>query len=220
MTLSHHHLPARSGQTQSLVVLLHGFGANGAAMLGLAKALSVALPDTAFLAPNAPDLAISRPDGRMWYTIPELDGSSLDQAEARLQSSAKLLDSFLDAQLAAAGLPASALALVGFSQGAGMCFEVGPRRAEPLAGVVAISGRIKRKHALAAETRSKPPFLILVGAEDRLMTAHDINDAADALAQVGIPVQHITMADTGHGISDQGIQTAKDFLRHVLGGAA
>ena len=65
MTLTHHQLPARSDQTRSLVVLLHGFGSNGQAMLGLARTLSMALPDTTFLAPDAPDAALGRPGGRM-----------------------------------------------------------------------------------------------------------------------------------------------------------
>jgi phospholipase/carboxylesterase len=81
MTLGHHALPACSGRTHSLVVLLHGFGSNGAAMLGLAKTLSITLPDTTFLATDAPDAAPGRPGGRMWFTIPELGGSSAGEAD-------------------------------------------------------------------------------------------------------------------------------------------
>lgn len=216
MTLSHQHLAARSGLIRSLVVLLHGFGANGAAMLGLARSLAAALPDTAFLAPDAPDPAPGRPGGRMWFTIPELDGSSPGEADQRLQASARQLDAFLDAQLAAHGLPADALALVGFSQGAGLAYEVAPRRRDPLAGVVAIAGRMKRKESLAAEVRTHPPFLILTGAEDRLLTGDEITQTATALAAAGIPTTRRLMPGTGHGLSDQGIDAARDFLTGVL----
>ena len=164
MTLSHHSLPARSGRTRSLVVLLHGFGLNGEAILGLGKALSAALPDTTFLAPDAPDPSPGRPGGCMWYTIPELGGSNAREADLRLQASACQLDAFLDDQLAAHCLPAAAMALIGFSQGAGLAYEVAPRRCTQLAGAVAVAGRMKRKDALANEARSKPPFLILMGA--------------------------------------------------------
>ena len=92
MSLTHHHLPARSGETRSLVVLLHGFGSNGPSILELGKSLSIALPDTAFLAPDAPDPAPGRSGGRMWYTIPELGGSSAEEADLRLQASARQLD--------------------------------------------------------------------------------------------------------------------------------
>lgn len=216
MSLTHHQLPARSGQTRSLVVLLHGFGSDGQAMLGLARTLSMALPDTTFLAPDAPDAAPGRPGGRMWFTIPELGLSTPEKADLRLQASARKLDAFLDDQLAVHGLPASAMALLGLSQGAGMAYEVAPRRRAQLAGGVAIAGRMKRKQALADEVRSEPPFLILTGAEDRLLTTDEITGTADTLSAAGISAMHVLMAGTGHGISDEGIAAVRDFLRSVL----
>lgn len=216
MTLTHQHLPARSGQTRSLVVLLHGFGSNGASILELGKALSLALPDTAFLAPDAPGPAPGRPGGRMWFTIPELDGSSVEEADLRLQVSARRLDAYLDDQLAAHGLPASAMALLGFSQGTGMAYEVAPRRRDQLAGVVAVAGRMKRKDTLAAEARTRPPFLILTGAEDRLLSADEAAQTAAALSQAGIPAMRILMDGTGHGISDEGVAAAGEFLKDIL----
>lgn len=216
MTLTHHQLPARSDQTRSLVVLLHGFGSNGQAMLGLARTLSMALPDTTFLAPDAPDAAPGRPGGRMWFPIPELGGSSAEEADLRLQASARLLDAFLDDQLAAYGLPAFAMALFGFSQGAGLAYEVGPRRRDQLAGVIAVAGRMKRKDALAADVRSRPPFLILTGAEDHLLASDETNLAAAALSQARIPAMRVLMAGTGHGFSDVGLAAARDFLKSVI----
>lgn len=218
MTLNHHTLPARSGLTQSLIVLLHGFGSNGAAMLGLAKALSNGLPNAAFLAPDAPEPASGRPGGRMWYTIPELDGSSAAEADARLIASARLLDAFLDKQLLDHGLTTSAMALLGFSQGAGLAYEVGPRRPDQLAGVVAIAGRMKRKDALIGEARSRPPFLILTGEQDHLLTKTGVTQTASTLLQVGIPALPFFMSSTGHGISDEGVATACEFLQRVLPG--
>jgi phospholipase/carboxylesterase len=216
MPLTFQHLPARSGRARSLVVLLHGFGSNGAAMLGLAKALSTSLPDTAFLAPDAPDEAPGRPGGRMWYTIPELDGSSVEEADSRMIASARQLDAFLDDQLAASNLPASALALLGFSQGAGMAYEVGPRRSDQLGGVVAIAGRMKRKETLASEARTAPPFLVLSGAEDRLLSPDETTAMVAALLHAGIPAQRSIMAGTGHAISDKGITAVQDFFKLVL----
>ena len=216
MTLTHHQLPARSDQTRSLVVLLHGFGSNGQAMLGLARTLSMALPDTTFLAPDAPDAAPGRPGGRMWFPIPELGGSSAEEADLRLQASARLLDAFLDDQLAAYGLPAFAMALFGFSQGAGLAYEVGPRRRDQLAGVIAVAGRMKRKDALAADVRSRPPFLILTGAEDHLLASDETNQAAAALSQARIPAMRVLMAGTGHGFSDVGLAAARDFLKSII----
>ncbi len=216
MTLTHHQLSARSGLTRSLVVLLHGFGSNGATMLNLARALSAALPNATFVAPDAPERAPGRPGRRMWFTIPELDGSRPEDADTSLSASARQLDAFLDDQLDETGLPASAMAQFGFSQGAGLAYEVGPRRSDQLAGVVAIAGRMKRKGALVSEVRSRPPFLILAGAEDRLLTTDEAKGTAAALSQAGIPTMRILMPATAHGISDEGLAAACDFLKTAL----
>ena len=44
-----------SGDLRSAVVFLHGYGANGADLLGLADVLGEHLPDTMFIAPDAPE---------------------------------------------------------------------------------------------------------------------------------------------------------------------
>ena len=44
-----------SGETRSVVVFLHGYGANGADLLGMADPLAEHLPDTLFVAPDAPE---------------------------------------------------------------------------------------------------------------------------------------------------------------------
>ena len=46
---------AISGPARSAVVFLHGYGANGADLLGLADPLSEHLTDTLFIAPDAPE---------------------------------------------------------------------------------------------------------------------------------------------------------------------
>jgi len=45
-----------SGEMRSCVVFLHGYGANGADLLGLADPLAEHMPDTLFLAPDAPSV--------------------------------------------------------------------------------------------------------------------------------------------------------------------
>ena len=42
-----------SGSAKSVVVFLHGYGANSADLLGIADVLAEHLPDTLFVAPDA-----------------------------------------------------------------------------------------------------------------------------------------------------------------------
>ncbi len=138
------------GPASSLVVFLHGYGADGADLLGLADALAPHLPGAVFVAPDAPERSAGNPFGFQWFPIPWLDGSSEAAAAAGLAQSAADLDAFLDARLADEGLEEAALALVGFSQGTMMALHVAPRRAAACAAVVGFSGRLVAPERLAA----------------------------------------------------------------------
>ncbi|MEN9411053.1 MAG: hypothetical protein RL216_3027, partial [Pseudomonadota bacterium] len=88
---------ARSGAAKSIVVFVHGYGADGADLLGLGDALAPHLPDTVFLAPDAPQPCVGNPFGFQWFPIPWLDGSSEEAAKAGMAASVAMLDDFLDA---------------------------------------------------------------------------------------------------------------------------
>ena len=206
----------KSGITKTAVVFLHGYGADGADLLGLADPLAPHLPDTLFLAPDAPEPCSGNPFGRQWFPIPWLDGSSEAAAAEGLARAAEDLNAFLDGVLAAEGLGPDRLALVGFSQGTMMSLEVAPRRAEPLACVVAFSGRLLRPEALAAEALSKPPVLLLHGGADPGVPFADMGLAGDALVAAGFDTFAHVMKGTGHGIAPDGLGAALGLLRKYL----
>ena len=52
-----------SGNAKNLVIFLHGYGADGNDLLGLADPLAPHLPDTVFVAPNAPERSAMNPMG-------------------------------------------------------------------------------------------------------------------------------------------------------------
>ena len=209
---------ARKGPDQAgaLVVFLHGYGADGADLLGLADVLAPHLPGVAFVAPDAPERCIGGGFGYQWFPIPWLDGSAQEAAEAGLHAAAADLNGFLDARLATEGLTPDRLILLGFSQGAMISLHVAPRRAQPVAGVVAISGRLLHPQALAGEALVKPPVLLIHGDQDPVVPFADMGKAGDALVAAGFPTYGHVMQGTGHGIAPDGLGVALQFVKERL----
>ncbi len=199
---------AASGKARSMVIFLHGYGADGNDLLGLADPLAPHLPDTLFLAPDAPEPCSGNPFGRQWFAIPRLDGSTEAEAAAGLMAANLDLNAFLDARLAEVGMAASALALVGFSQGTMMALHTAPRRSQPIAGIVAFSGRLLRPETLAAEVRSKPPVVLIHGDADPMVPFSDMGLAGQALTAAGFETYGHVMKGTGHGIAPDGLSVA------------
>lgn len=210
---------ARKGPEKAgaLVVFLHGYGADGADLLGLADVLGPHLPGVAFAAPNAPERCVGGGFGFQWFPIPWLDGSPQALADAGLDRAAADLNGFLDARLAEEGLAPDRLILVGFSQGAMMSLHVALRRPDPVAGVVAISGRLLRPEALAAELAVTPPVLLMHGDQDPVVPFEDMERAGDALVRAGVPTFGHVMQGAGHGIAPDGLGVALQFIRERLG---
>ena len=207
---------AASGQADSLVIFLHGYGADGNDLIGLSQPLAGVLPNTAFVSPNAPEPSAAAPMGRQWFPIPYIDGSSETAMMEGLGRAKAALNAFVDAQIAEHGVAASRIAFVGFSQGTMMSLEVGLRREEQLAGIVGFSGRLLRAEALEAEIKSKPPILLVHGDADQVVPPQSLDDAKAALATHGISVEAHSRPGLGHGIDNEGLKLAAEFLLKVL----
>lgn len=208
---------ARSGKARSLVVFLHGYGADGADLLGLADPLAPHLPDTVFVAPDAPEPCAGNPMGRQWFGIPWMDGTPEEEAKAGVARSAEDINAFLDARLAAEGLGPEALALVGFSQGAMMSLHVAPRRDPALGAVVAISGRLLAPELLG-EVKTRPPIMLIHGDRDPVVPFAEMDRAAQALAAADFDVYGHIMEGTPHGIAPDGLSVTMQFLKEHLPG--
>ncbi|GGB18404.1 alpha/beta hydrolase [Allosediminivita pacifica] len=207
-----------SGEKRSCVVFLHGYGANGADLLGLAEPLGEHLPDTLFVAPDAPEACAGAPFGFQWFPIPWIDGSSEEEAMDGMARAAADLDAFLDALMVDEDLLPEQVALFGFSQGTMMALHVAPRREDEVAGIVGFSGRLMEPELLSDEVVSKPPVLLVHGDQDDVVPPASMPQAAEALQEAGFRevFAHI-MKGTAHGIAPDGLQVALAFLRDKCG---
>jgi phospholipase/carboxylesterase len=205
--------PASGGRPSRLVILLHGLGADGNDLIGLAPYWAPLLSTAEFVAPNAPFPCNMAPYGYQWFSAQDRSPAAV---LAGVRAATPLLEAFIDDALAERGLDDGDLALVGFSQGTMMSLFVGLRRAKPVAGIVGFSGRLLAPELLASELRSRPRTLLVHGTDDPLVPYESLATAEAELKAADVPVDTLTCSGIGHSIDENGLQRGGAFLKDVL----
>ncbi len=213
--LSGPRLPPQRGQATHLVVLCHGYGADGNDLIGLAPHWQRLLPTVAFVAPNAPERCAGAPTGYQWFPISRLDPGEMQRG---VESASDLLNTFLDAELARLSLPHDRLALVGFSQGTMMSLQVGLRRPIKPAAIVGYSGMLARGSALEPLPPDTPPILMVHGDADQMIPVEAMLASVGMLGGAGAAVQWHIAPGVGHGIDPVGLEMGGAFLSQAFRG--
>ena len=207
-----------SGRVESAVIFLHGYGANGADLLGLAAVLAEHMPDTLFLAPDAPEVNAMSEAGLQWFPIPWIDGSSEEDAMLGLRSASQDLNAYLDGVMIDFDLLPEQVIVFGFSQGTMMALHVIPRRDEAIAGLVVFSGQLLEPEALVDDARAFLPILLVHGDRDDVVPIAALPKAVEGLQAAGFKdVYAHVMKDGAHGIAPDGLQVALAFMRKQFG---
>jgi phospholipase/carboxylesterase len=207
------HPPSSGGKPRQLVILLHGLGADGNDLIGLAPVWSQLLPDAEFLSPHAPFPCDMAPYGFQWFSLQDRSPAMI---LAGVRAAAPALDAFIDDALATRGLAEKDLALVGFSQGTMMSLYVGLRRARAVAGILGYSGALIGAETLTQDVRSKPRVLLVHGDADPVVPFQALALAKWALEAAGVPVETLTRPGLAHGIDEEGLRQGGRFLKEVL----
>jgi phospholipase/carboxylesterase len=208
------HKPLSGGKPKKIALLLHGVGADGNDLIGLAPVWAPLLPEVEFVSPDGPFPCDMAPFGRQWFSLQDRSPAAL---LAGVRASAPILDAFIDDLLAARGLAESDLALVGFSQGTMMSLYTGLRRERPVAGIVGFSGALLGPEALPSEIRARPRVLLVHGDADPIVPFAAMGLAETALKGAQVPVETLTCPGVEHGIDEAGLRAGGRFLKDVLG---
>jgi phospholipase/carboxylesterase len=205
-------LAPRRGRATALVLLLHGYGANGDDLIALAQAWQNRLPAAAFVAPNAPDAIPGMYGALQWFALTLRDPNEYWRGVVAAEPG---LNRFLDQELTRLGLGPERLALVGFSQGTMLALHVGLRRARAPAAVVGYSGLLAGPEHLRQITAT-PPLLLVHGEADDLIPVEALHLAREELAAAGLKVEWHVRSGLGHGIDAGGQRLAAHFLAEAL----
>jgi phospholipase/carboxylesterase len=207
-------LEPRGTTPTSLVVLLHGYGANGDDLIALGDGWRRWLPEAVFVAPNASETIPGMYGGLQWFPLTLRDPSEYWRGVVSAQPA---VDRYIGEQLARYRLSADRLVLVGFSQGTMMALHVGLRRAAAPAGIVGYSGLLAGPEHLAQIT-VRPPILLIHGEADDLIPVAALHMAREQLAASDLLVEWHVRPGVGHGIDPEGQMMAGHFIASALKG--
>lgn len=202
-------LPPQSGRKpRQVVILLHGLGADGDDLIGMAPYFAQALPEAEFLAPHAPFPCDMAPYGRQWFSLQDRRPEALLAGLAQVRP---IFDSYLDEVLAERGLTEADLALVGFSQGTMLALHCALRRPDPVAALIGYSGLLAAPERLADEIASRPPVLLVHGEEDMVVDFGFMAMAERELRARGVPVTAFARPGLDHSIDEEGLSRGIEF---------
>jgi phospholipase/carboxylesterase len=207
--------PLNGAAPDALVVLVHGFGADGQDLIDLAPVWAEVLPGAAFVAPDGPEPCAGGPFGRQWFSLWD---RSAAQLEAGVAQAAAALAPFVMEEAARLGLAPGRVALMGFSQGAMTVLETGLCGALPeVACILAYSGGMIGADRLAGRLAARPAVLLVHGEADEVVPVAASRMAESALAEAGVPVRALYRPGLGHGLDEVGLAAGAEVLRGLLG---
>ena len=211
----------RPAPGRTVVVLLHGYGAPGDNLVGLAKDLSSALPAMSFLVPAGPHR--SGGSGRSW--LPDISAPTREEYGKRLQVEVESTSLRVWAVINAArrkGVRCGDIYVGGFSQGGRMAAEVALRGPQDchLAGVMVMSGSGFDGTALPPATGHGPlRVLVTHGSADAVVRFATGWATAQHFAAGGHDVRWLPFAGP-HAIAPEVRQALPAFLRGEVVGTA
>lgn len=200
-----------------LIILLHGYGSNGADLLPMSRHFEDCFERPYFIAPNAPFryeyAGSSYPNEWQWFSLADRSPPIMLRGVTQAR---EILDKFLNAKLNEFGLTNKNLYLVGFSQGTMTALHTAFRRVnEGCRCVIAISGTMIAPEILKDDIISKPPVCFVHGAKDDIVSLSLGMIAYKYTLQNGIKAEFHKLPEAKHHIDFTAIEHIKKFLKLI-----
>lgn len=185
------------GEVRSTVIWLHGLGADGHDFEPLLRDWGLAdSHGIRFILPHAPRQPVTLNGGmvmRAWYDIYALSLNREEDHEGIETARQQLLS--LITRERDRGITSERIVLAGFSQGGAVVLHTALRMAEPLAGVLVLSGYLPLASRLAVEKQADPAQLVIRmdhGEQDPVVPLALAEQSRKALEAQGYPVDFHT----------------------------
>ena len=196
--------PPTTGESDRLVVVLHGRGADETDLLPIAAEL----PPAHVVSLRAPDRLMG---GYTWYDLDMPDGDlHRSQPEpAGFRRSLDLVTEAIDRAREAPGV--DTVGLLGFSQGAIMSTALLVESPAAYDWIVGLHGYLAASHAGRDERLDGRRVFLGAGRADEIIPESRVAAAADRLRELGATVTYETYA-AGHGVARDELADVVSFV--------
>jgi phospholipase/carboxylesterase len=197
------------GAAKRIIILLHGWGSDGADLMGMAPALASEFADAVILAPDGPEPCSANPVGRQWFPL-DANQAAIDAGPDRAFPHVKgLIESICDEK----ELGLDAVTLFGFSQGGMITLHAATRLPAPVHAAICFSGALLAPDKFDdTSVSAKPPVLLVHGKDDPVVPFQAMAIAEAVLKQAGLAVKAVGREGLGHGIDGEGFAEVVKFI--------
>jgi phospholipase/carboxylesterase len=208
-SLNYEKFPNHDFEPNSLVILLHGIGADAFDLIPLAKYWALTLKKTKFYSLHAPYPCKLTSSGKQWFDLEDRDQTRILK---EIELVKPMIITFLKKKLKDYNLQYKDLILVGFSQGTMVALNLTLTMKEEVRGVLGYSGGVILTKSGKIEIISKPNICLVHGKNDEVVPKKMMETTKIILKDNNIDVDTHLIENLGHSIDQNGLEIGQNFL--------
>jgi phospholipase/carboxylesterase len=208
-SLNYEKFPNHDFEPNSLVILLHGIGADAFDLIPLAKYWALTLKKTKFYSLHAPYPCRLTSSGKQWFDLEDRDQTRILK---EIELVKPMIITFLKKKLKDYNLQYKDLILVGFSQGTMVALNLTLTMKEEVRGVLGYSGGVILTKSGKIEIISKPNICLVHGKNDEVVPKKMMETTKIILKDNNIDVDTHLIENLGHSIDQNGLEIGQNFL--------
>jgi len=208
-SLNYEKFPNHDFEPNSLVILLHGIGADAFDLIPLAKYWALTLKKTKFYSLQAPYPCKLTSSGKQWFDLEDRDQTRILK---EIELVKPMIITFLKKKLKDYNLQYKDLILVGFSQGTMVALNLTLTMKEEVRGVLGYSGGVILTKSGKIEIISKPNICLVHGKNDEVVPKKMMETTKIILKDNNIDVDTHLIENLGHSIDQNGLEIGQNFL--------
>jgi phospholipase/carboxylesterase len=197
----------------NMVILLHGYGADGRDLISIADMWRTSFPNTVFISPDAPDQCEASPFGYQWFSLAGLDKAGRNTV---IEKKWNIASDFISSALDYYDIDEGNLIIGGFSQGCMMALTTALKRGGICAGVLGYSGMLLSEDSLQIPDAQSMPIHMVHGTDDTVIPVAEWTEAKDKIKKSGFIFSGHTTKGLGHGIDQHGLDSGQLFIQNAF----